>query len=152
MTGLELTSPAFDDGEPIPEQYGHETADVSPPLSVSGVPDAAESLALVMDDPDAVDPAGMIWDHWVVWNVPTDVEIPEGWDPADDGAVEGENDFGETGYGGPAPPDGEHTYVFTLYAVDTTLDLSEGATKEELERALEGHVVDEAELTGTFAP
>lgn len=149
---LELTSPAFDDGEPIPEQHGYETANVGPPLSISGVPDAAESLALVMDDPDAVDPAGMIWDHWVVWNVPTDVEIPAGWDPSEDGAVEGENDFGETGYGGPAPPDGEHTYEFTLYAVDTTLDLAEGATKDELERALEGHVVDEAELTGTYAP
>lgn len=152
MTGFELTSPAFDHGEPIPEKHGYEESNVNPPLSVSDVPDDAESLALVMDDPDAVEPAGKIWDHWVVWNVPTDAEIPEGWDPDDAGAVEGENDFGETGYGGPAPPDGEHTYEFTCYAIDATLDLPEGASKDDLHRAIEGCVVAEDELAGTFAP
>lgn len=152
MVNLTLSSSAFDDGEPIPEKHGYEADNVSPPLSVSGVPDDAESLALVMDDPDAMEPAGKIWDHWVVGNIPTDVEIPEGWDPTDDGAIEGKNDFDETGYGGPAPPDREHTYRFKLYALDTTLDLSAAAGKDTIEDRMEGHVLNEASLEGTYTP
>jgi Raf kinase inhibitor-like YbhB/YbcL family protein len=152
MSELALSSPAFDDGERIPEQYGHDAADVSPPLTVSGVPDEAISLALVMDDPDAVEPAGKVWDHWVVWNVPPDAELPEGWDPEADGATEGTNDFGERGYGGPAPPDREHTYRFRLFALDTTLDLPASADKEDLKVAMSGHVIAEAKLEGTYAP
>lgn len=152
MEDLTLSSPAFDDSEPIPEKHGYEADNVSPPLSVSGVPDDAESLALVVDDPDAMEPAGKIWDHWVVWNIPTDVEIPEGWNPSADGATEGKNDFDETGYGGPAPPDREHTYRFKLYALDTMLDLPASAGKDALEDAMEGHVRDEALLKGTYAP
>lgn len=152
MGDLTLSTPAFDDGDPIPEKYGYEVDNVNPPLAVSGVPDDAASLALVMDDPDAMEPAGKVWDHWVVWNIPTDVEIPEGWDPTIDGATEGSNDFDETGYGGPAPPDREHTYRFKLYALDTTLDLSGSAGKDTLEDAMEGHILDEALLEGTYAP
>jgi Raf kinase inhibitor-like YbhB/YbcL family protein len=152
MSELALSSPAFDDGERIPEQYGHDAADVSPPLTVSGVPDEAISLALVMDDPDAVEPAGKVWDHWVVWNVPPDAELPEGWDPEADGATEGTNDFGERGYGGPAPPDREHTYRVRLFALDTTLDLPASADKEDLKVAMSGHVIAEAKLEGTYAP
>ncbi len=150
---LSVSSPAFDDGARIPEQYGHDAANVNPPLSVSGVPDDAVSLALVVDDPDAREPAGKIWDHWTVWNVPPSVEeIPENWDASADGATEGTNDFDERGYGGPAPPDREHTYRFKLYALDTDLDLPESAGREEVEAAVEGHVLDDALLKGTYAP
>ncbi|WP_276259178.1 YbhB/YbcL family Raf kinase inhibitor-like protein [Haloglomus litoreum] len=152
MSEFTLSSPAFDDGERIPEQYGRDAADISPPLTVAGVPDGAVSLALVMDDPDAVEPAGKVWDHWLVWNVPPDAELPEGWDPGADGATEGSNDFDETGYGGPAPPDREHTYRFRLFALDTTLDLPASADKEDLKVAMSGHVVAETKLTGTYAP
>jgi Raf kinase inhibitor-like YbhB/YbcL family protein len=153
VTDLSLTSPAFDDGEPIPEEYGYAEDDVNPPLSVDGVPDSARSLLLVVDDPDARDPAGKIWDHWVLWNVdPTVGEIPEGWDVAATGAVEGENDFGETGWGGPNPPDREHTYRFLLYALDETLDVSPGADKDTVYSAAEGTVLAKARLEGTYAP
>jgi Raf kinase inhibitor-like YbhB/YbcL family protein len=150
---LTLSSSAFEDGERIPERYGHDAANVNPPLSVSGVPGAAESLALVVDDPDAVEPAGKVWDHWTVWNVPPGVEeIPEDWDPTADGATEGTNDFGESGYGGPAPPDREHTYRFKLYALDATLDLPGTAGKDDVESEIDGHVLESAVLKGTYAP
>ncbi|MFB6147153.1 MAG: YbhB/YbcL family Raf kinase inhibitor-like protein [Halobacteriaceae archaeon] len=148
---LQLTSPTFDDGAPIPDQYGYTARNVNPPLHVAGVPAAAASLALVVDDPDAVEPAGQVWDHWVVWNVdPDTTTVPEDWDAA--GAVEGQNDYGEVGYGGPNPPDREHTYRFVLYALDVTLDLDRGATKDDLEDAIDGHVLADATLTGTYAP
>jgi Raf kinase inhibitor-like YbhB/YbcL family protein len=150
---MDLTSSAFDDGEPIPNRYGYTADDVNPPLDFEGVPDQAQSLALVVDDPDAMEPAGKIWDHWLVWNVPADTtQIPEAWDPADVDGTEGRNDYGEHGYGGPNPPDREHTYRFMLYALDTTLDLSPSADKDELQDAMTGHVVADARLEGTYAP
>jgi hypothetical protein len=153
MPELRLSSPAFEDGAPIPEEYGYTERNVNPPLEVAGVPDGAESLALVMDDPDAMEPAGKVWDHWVVWNVPPGTsEIPEGWDPAADGATEGENSWGETGWGGPNPPDREHTYRFVVYALDTTLDLPPSATKADLQDAATGHLLEDATLEGTYAP
>ncbi|MFB6170532.1 MAG: YbhB/YbcL family Raf kinase inhibitor-like protein [Haloarculaceae archaeon] len=148
---LTLSSPAFADGERIPEEYGYTERNVTPPLHVAGVPDDAESLALVVDDPDAREPAGKVWDHWLVWNVPPDTEkVPEGW--AADDAVEGQNDFGERGYGGPNPPDREHTYRFRLYALDATLDLPPSARTDDFEDAALGHVLAKATLTGTYAP
>ena len=148
---LTLSSPAFSDGERIPEKYGRDGENVNPPLSIGGVPDDAASLALVVDDPDAVGPAGKVWVHWLVWNLdPGSEEIPEGWQPTD--ALEGENDFGTVGYGGPSPPDGEHTYRFKLYALDEELGLTEGATKGKLGAAMEGSVLARTQLTGTFAP
>lgn len=153
MTDFTLTSPAFADGDPIPERYGYGAANVNPPLEIEGVPSEAESLVLIVDDPDAMEPAGKVWEHWIVWNLPPDVEtIPEGYEPTDSGAVEGENDFGERGYGGPDPPDRKHTYRFGLYALDATLDLAADATKDEVTHAMGGHVVDHAELEGTYAP
>ncbi|WP_136687712.1 YbhB/YbcL family Raf kinase inhibitor-like protein [Halorhabdus amylolytica] len=150
MSSFTIRSPAFDDGAPIPEEYGYTERNVNPPLSLAGVPDDTESLAVVMDDPDALEPAGKIWDHWVVWNVPPDVTtIPEEYDVADG---EGRNDFGERGYGGPNPPDGRHTYRFVAYALDTTLSLQPGATKDDLESAIEGHVLAEDMLEGTYVP
>ncbi|MFB6308117.1 MAG: YbhB/YbcL family Raf kinase inhibitor-like protein [Haloarculaceae archaeon] len=146
-----LTSPAFADGEPIPEKYGYTEDNVNPPLRIDEVPDSAASLLLIVDDPDAREPAGKVWDHWLVWNIPADIgEVPEGWSPDD--AVEGQNDYGENGYGGPNPPDREHTYRFLLYALDTTLDLHHGAGKEEAYDAAEGHVVGKARLEGTYTP
>jgi len=134
---LRLTSPAFEDGGEIPPKYGRDGEDVNPPLSVANVPSGAESLALAMDDPDAVEPAGMVWLHWLAWNIsPSRTEIPERWEP--DGAVVGTNDFDERGYGGPAPPDGEHTYRFKLYAVGTTLDLPDSAGKRDVGAAMRG--------------
>ncbi|MFB6090667.1 MAG: YbhB/YbcL family Raf kinase inhibitor-like protein [Halobellus sp.] len=148
---MKIASPAFADGAPIPERYGYTERDVNPPLEIEDVPPDAASLALVVDDPDAVEPAGKVWDHWVVWNVDPDATtIPEDWDA--DGAVEGRNDYGELGYGGPNPPDREHTYRFVAYALDTTLALEAGATKADLEAAIEGHVLEEAALEGTYAP
>ncbi len=105
MEGLRLTSPAFDHGERIPEKYGYTADNTNPPLDVGGVPDEAVSLVLVVDDPDAKDPAGKVWDHWVVWNVPAaQTHVPEDWSP--DEAVEGQNDYGEVGWGGPNPRTG----------------------------------------------
>jgi hypothetical protein len=148
---LRLTSPAFADGDPIPRRYGYTTENVNPPLLIEGVPDGTETLALVVDDPDAVEPAGKVWDHWVVWNVPPDTtEVPEAWDAG--AATEGRNDYGDHGYGGPNPPDREHTYRFRLYALDDRLALDAGATKDDLERAMEGHVIADARFEGTYAP
>ncbi|MFC7155322.1 YbhB/YbcL family Raf kinase inhibitor-like protein [Halomarina halobia] len=151
MTELTLTSPAFEDGGRIPDQYGYREENVNPPLTVEGVPADAESLVLVMDDPDAMEPAGKVWDHWIVWNVPPDVtSIPEDWRATE--AVEGRNDYDEVGYGGPNPPDGEHIYRFDCYALDTTLDLPAGSRKTDVEAAIEGHVLARTRLTGRYAP
>lgn len=148
---MKITSPAFEDGDHMPEKYGYTTENVNPPLNIEKVPEEAESMVLVMDDPDAMEPAGKIWEHWTVWNIsPTISEIPEGWNP--ENAVEGTTDFRDTGYGGPNPPDGTHNYRFQLYAIDTVLDLNEEDGKEEVMDAIEGHVVEEALLEGRFDP
>jgi Raf kinase inhibitor-like YbhB/YbcL family protein len=150
---MRLTSDAFADGEPIPERYGYLVENVNPPLSIEDPPGDAETLAVVVDDPDAMEPAGKVWDHWIVWNIPADTtEISADFDPTTVGATEGTNDYGEVGYGGPNPPDREHTYRFVAYALDTSPDLDRGATKAELEDAMEGHALAEARLTGTYAP
>ena len=129
----------------MPSEYTCDGDDLSPPLSISDVPSNAKSLALVMDDPDA--PAGT-WDHWVVFNIPAATkEIPKGTEPK---GTKGKNSWGRTGYGGPCPPSGTHRYFFKLYALDTALNLPEGAAKKELERAMQGHVVAQAELMGTY--
>ena len=148
---MKLQSRSFRSGAEIPSKHGYKKKNVSPALSISKVPDGAKSLALIMDDPDAMAPAGKVWVHWLLWNVdPSTAKIPEGTVP--DGAVEGKTDFGKTGYGGPAPPDKRHTYVFKLYALDTRLVLKGGSNKKKLEKAVEGHVLAQAKLTGTYAP
>ncbi|MFB6079967.1 MAG: YbhB/YbcL family Raf kinase inhibitor-like protein [Haloferacaceae archaeon] len=150
---LRLVSPAFADGGRIPERYGHDAANVNPPLSIRNVPAGASSLTLVMDDPDAVEPAGTVWLHWLVWNLPpATTRIQVGWDPTAVGAVEGTNDFGTRGYGGPAPPDREHSYRFKLYALDATLDLPRSASERAVGRAMRGHLLARTQLTGTYAP
>ena len=146
MGNLKLTSSAFSDGGEIPREYGYKNGNKVPPLTVSGIPEGTKSLSLIMDDPDAMEPAGKVWVHWVAWNIePTTTEL-------ENLTTEGMTDFGEVGYGGPAPPDKRHTYVFKLYALDTPLDLPDKSTNVDVEKAMEGHIVDLATLTGTYAP
>ncbi|HSL17039.1 MAG TPA: YbhB/YbcL family Raf kinase inhibitor-like protein [Methylomirabilota bacterium] len=147
MADLQLTSETFDDGGPIPERCSRDGADVHPPLDITGVPEGAESLALIMEDPDA---PSKTWVHWLIWNLPPCLErIDEGEVP--DGAVEGHNDWGESSYGGPQPPSGTHRYFFRLYALDRTLELGPDSRRDDLEEAMKGHVLDEATLMGTYA-
>jgi hypothetical protein len=153
---MKLQSGSFRSGSEIPSRHGYKKRNVSPPLSISKVPDGTRSLALIMDDPDAMAPAGKVWVHWLLWNIdPSIAKIPEGSIPEGsipEGSIQGKTDFGETGYGGPAPPDKRHTYVFKLYALDTTLSLKDGSPKKKLESAIKGHILAEATLTGTYAP
>ena len=147
---LELTSPAFTDGGEIPREYGYKNGNKVPPLTVSsGSPEVPESLALIMDDPDAMGAVGKVWVHWVVWNL---TWFADGKPDFSRPTKQGMTDFGEVGYGGPAPPDKRHTYVFKLYALDCKLDLPDKSTKADVEKAMEGHIVDLATLTGTYAP
>jgi len=151
MGNLELQSPAFSNGGEIPRKYGYKNGNQSPPLKISGIPSGTQSLALVMDDPDAQAAVGKVWVHWVIWNiVPNTTEIQEGNVPSE--SLDGKNDFGELGYGGPAPPDKKHTYIFKLYALDTKLDLAKGATKSQVEESMEGHILEETNLNGTYEP
>ena len=148
---MQLTSSAFSYGNEMPRKTGYKNGNISPPLTIGGIPAEAKSLTLIMDDPDAMDAVGKVWVHWVMWNIdPTTAEIVESTVPS--GAVEGMTDFGEVRYGGPAPPDKRHTYVFKLYALDSILDLSSKSTKADIEKAMEGHIVDQATLEGTYAP
>lgn len=148
---LRLVSSAFAEGESIPEVYTCNGEDISPPLSWEGAPEGTESFALIMDDPDA--PVGT-WVHWVLFDIPGDRrELPEDV-PAQaevpDMGRHGENSWGRTDYGGPCPPSGTHTYVFKLYALDTTLDLEAGTTKKALLDAMEGHLLARTELRGEY--
>lgn len=151
MGELTLQSAAFNSGEEIPKKYGYKYENCSIPLKIAGVPTDTKSLALVMDDPDAMGAVGKVWVHWVIWNIdPTLTDISEGSSPS--GSIEGKTDFGEIGYGGPAPPDKRHTYVFKLYALKTKLDLPKGSSKNELEKAMNGQIISQTSLKGTFAP
>lgn len=148
---LGLRSSAFDDGAVIPRKYGYKNGNASPPLAITGIPQDTKSLVLIMDDPDAMGAVGKVWVHWVVWNIdPANADFEEGSAPG--GAAEGKTDFGETGYGGPAPPDKEHTYLFKLYALDTRLDLPEKADKQQVVDAMENHILQQTILKGRYAP
>lgn len=143
---LRIASPAFPENGLIPSKFTCDGADVSPPLSVVGIPEKTRTLALIVDDPDA--PAGT-WVHWVVWNIPPGTrEIPENSVP--EGAIQGTNDFGKQKYGGPCPPSGTHRYFFKLYALDAPLALKPGASKGQVEEAMEGHVLARAERVGVY--
>jgi Raf kinase inhibitor-like YbhB/YbcL family protein len=152
---LTLTSPAFKPGAEIPVKYTCEGADTSPPLEWSGVPPRAKSLALIVDDPDAPDPKApkMTYVHWVLYDIPpTTTRLAEGAAKGGlpPGTREGKNDWKRTGYGGPCPPIGRHRYFFKLYALDTELVDLGAPPKPQLEKAIEGHVVETAELIGTY--
>jgi Raf kinase inhibitor-like YbhB/YbcL family protein len=152
---LTIRSPAFADGGAIPIQYTCEGADRSPPLVFSGVPPAAKSLALIADDPDAPDPRApkTVYVHWVLHDLPPNATglaeaVQPGALPA--GARVGRNDFGRSGYGGPCPPIGRHRYFFKLYALDRMLGDLGSVTKSSLLQAMKGHVVEEAQVMGTY--
>lgn len=148
---MKLTSSAFINGSQIPDRYGYKFDNVNPPLKIENIPDDAISLVLIMDDPDAFSAVGKIWVHWTLWNISPHIsEILENSIPDD--CVQGITDFEEIGYGGPAPPDKIHTYIFKVFALDTILDLKEGCTRIQLEAAMIGHIISEANLTGTFSP
>lgn len=148
---LRLASPDFPEGGEIPRECGYKNGNQIPRLMIGGIPSGCRSLALVMDDPDAMAAVGKIWVHWVVWSIPPDAtEIGGSWMP--DGTVEGMTDFGSIGYGGPAPPDRRHTYIFKIYALDSELNLPRGADKAKVEEAVKGRVIEEARLTGTYEP
>ena len=146
MPEFSITSPDFEEGGEIPKKFGYKHGNETPRIELHNVPEfVCSSVALIMDDPDAMAAVGKVWVHWLV--IGTIRGFPEG-----NLRRRGMSDFGEIGYGGPAPPDGRHTYVFKLYALDTELDLKEGFSKQELEDAMKGHIIAEAKLTGTFAP
>lgn len=152
---LTIKSTSFTEGGPIPSTYTCEGDDVSPPLTWSGVPEDAYSLVLIVDDPDAPDPDApkTTWVHWVLYNISADTTtLPEGVEPQElpVGTLQGLNDWQRTGYGGPCPPQGRHRYFFKLYALDTVLTGLDEPTKAEVETAMEGHVVGQAELVGTY--
>lgn len=151
---LQLVSTAFDPDGPIPRDYTCEGRNLSPPLAWSGIPAGTRSLALIVDDPDAPDPAHprMTWVHWVLFNLPPECaalaagasgNLPHG-------SAQGVNDWNRTDYGGPCPPIGRHRYFHKLYALDTRLDHLAAPTKAELERAMQGHILARAELVGTY--
>jgi len=149
---MKLQTSAFADGSPIPKKHTADGSDVSPPLTWSDAPNGTQAFALICDDPDA--PRGT-WVHWVLYNLPADAtSLPEGV-PATktlpSGAKHGANDFKKPGYGGPSPPPGKpHRYYFKLYALDAPLKLAEGATKAQVEQAMKGHTLEQAQWMGTY--
>ncbi|MBI5415656.1 MAG: YbhB/YbcL family Raf kinase inhibitor-like protein [Candidatus Omnitrophica bacterium] len=156
---MKLTSPAFEHNQMIPRKYTCQGEDINPPLAITGIPEGTQSLALIMDDPDA--PMGT-WVHWTVWNITPHIkEIQENmipnlapWDPASPAtplpAMEGITSFGKTGYGGPCPPSGTHRYFFKLYALDAQLSFKGTPSKQALEQAMRGHILEKTELVGLY--
>ena len=148
---MEISSPSFNHGEFIPRKYSGDGHDVSPPLNWENVPDGTKSFALISDDPDA--PMGT-WVHWVLYNIPADLRSLAEGVPKDrqlkNGAMHGATDFRRPGYGGPCPPGGTHRYFFKLYALDTLLKLGPGATKSDVVKAMQGHILGQCELMGKY--
>lgn len=140
MSEFSITCSDFNEGDEIPKKFGFKFENAEPDISFVRPPSSTTTLALIMDDPDAMAAVGKVWVHWLQYHNLNETS-----------PIEGKTDFGEIGYGGPAPPDGRHTYVFKGYALDTQLDLKEGYSKQELENAMKGHIIAEAKLTGTFA-
>ena len=142
MSTFSITSEDFKEGEEIPKKFGYKFENKQPHIEIHNVPENTMTIALIMDDPDAMAAVGKVWVHWLqFFDFPSKNLI-----------IEGKTDFDEIGYGGPAPPNGRHTYIFKGYALDIQLDLKEGYSKQELEDAMKNHILAEAKLTGTFAP
>jgi len=148
---MKLVSSAFDEGEMIPKKYTCDDMDISPPLNWTSVPEGTNSFAIICDDPDA--PMGT-WVHWVIYNLPANInELSENvpaLESLPNGAKQGRNDFGKIGYGGPCPPGGTHRYYFKIYALKKELDIEVGITKSGLLKAIEGHILSEAQLMGRY--
>jgi len=143
---MKITSSAFQEGGNIPSKFTCDGVDSSPPLQIAEIPSSAKSLALIVDDPDA--PSGL-FTHWIVWNIsPQTNEIAEGSAPK---GVQGTSDFGKLGYGGPCPPPGTHRYYFKIFALDRDLNLPSGTKRNQLDAAIKGHVVAQAELMGRYS-
>lgn len=152
---LLLSSAAFADGQPVPTRYSCDGEDLSPPLQWRGAPPNTKSLVLIVDDPDAPDPAApkMTWVHWLLYNLPpTSSGLPEGVRTAalPPGTREGRNDWQRTGYGGPCPPVGRHRYFFKLFALDTELPDLKEPDKRKLEAAMQNHILAQVQLIGTY--
>lgn len=149
---LEITSSSFEQGQNIPQKHTCIGNDVSPQIAWNGAPEGVESYAIIADDPDA--PMGT-WVHWVVYNIPADVnELQENFpkdEKLDNGIMQGMSDFGKTEYGGPCPPGGTHRYYFKVYAIDKKLDAEPGLSKKKLLKAMEGHILAEGQLMGKFS-
>jgi hypothetical protein len=146
MIALTITSPAFEQNGLIPKQHTCDGKDINPPIMIEGIPQAAKSLALVVNDPDA---PGGTWVHWVLWNIdPKTKSIKENAVPT--GAVQGKNDFRKNSYGGPCPPSGTHRYFFKAYALNTMLTISQGSAKGDLEKAMKGHILAEGQIIGLY--
>ena len=141
MSDFSITCPDFNEGEEIPKKFGYKFENEEPNISFNRPPSSTTTLALIMDDPDAMGAVGKVWVHWLQYH-----------NLSESSPIEGKTDFGEIGYGGPAPPDKRHTYIFKAYALDTELELKEGYSKQELEDVMKDHILAEAKLTGTFAP
>lgn len=152
---MRLLSSAFENGKRIPSKYTCDGEDISPPLLIEDIDSRVESLALIVDDPDA---PGKVFVHWVIWNIPSDFKLIQKGISNDErvnslgGAVQGENDFGSIGYRGPCPPDGPaHRYRFKSYALDTMIELDPGSTNKDLMNRIKDHIIDEVGLTGKYA-
>ena len=142
---MKISSQAFKEGDQVPGKYTCDGKNISPPLSISGLPANTKSISIIMDDPDS--PNGD-WVHWVAWNIPPIEIIPEGKLPK--GSIEGLNDFKSNNYGGPCPSLGTHRYVFKIYALDEMVSLDQKSKKEDLELAMEGHILAEGKLMGIY--
>ena len=140
---MKITSPAFAHNTMIPQKYTCQGADISPPLTISTLPEGTVSLALIVDDPDA---PRKTWDHWLIWNIKPTREIKEDSAPG----IQGKNSWGRQDYGGPCPPSGTHRYFFKLYALDSAIGLPAGANKAALEAAMDGHILEQAESIGLY--
>ena len=146
MSEFYISSGDFKEGEEIPKNCGYKHGNKKPVIAMGHIPDRTEGTAIIMDDPDAMRAVGKVWVHWLYYTQQTESS------GLFDFLISGKTDFGEIGYGGPAPPDKRHTYIFKAYALDTVLDLKEGYSKQELEDVMKGHIIAEAKLTGTYAP
>ncbi len=152
---LSISSPEFGNHKEIPPDFTCDGKNISPPLQWSGLPEGTRSLALIVDDPDAPDPKApkRTWVHWVLYNIPVASSgLPQGVQPSHlpDGTRQGMNDSHRAGYGSPCPPIGRHRYIFKLYALDTELSDLDSPTKDDLLKAMDGHVLEKAELVGTY--
>jgi Raf kinase inhibitor-like YbhB/YbcL family protein len=157
MSEFSIICPDFKEGKEIPKKFGYKLGNVTPIIEFHNIPEGSITIALIMDDPDAMGAVGKIWVHWLVCNYQVErTKIDNktiSLSLSGNGIqVEGKTDFGVIGYGGPAPPDKRHTYIFKGYVLDMMLDLKEGYSKQDLENAMKGHIIAEAKLTGTFAP
>lgn len=147
MKEIKISSPEFEHNKEIPDKFGCKGKDINPELNIEGIPEETKSLVLIMDDPDA--PVGT-FTHWIAWNIsPGVTTIEENSKPEQ--AIEGLNDFGKTGYGGPCPPSGTHRYFFKIYALDKKIDLEEGAKRQELEKQMQEHIITKGELIGLYS-